>query len=62
MKKLDLTCLLNHIWNVLNKGLFKMETTAVVLITIALYLGAYGSDIKKDIQDLSKTEQTQEKK
>ena len=63
MKKLDLTCLLNLTLNVLNKGVFNMETGAVILaVYLTLWVALWGGDVKKDLGFDKPTEQTQEKK
>jgi len=47
--------------NVLNKGVFNMETGAVILaIYLALWVGLYKNDIKKDLGLDKPTEQTQQ--
>ena len=55
--------MLSHTLNVLNKGVFNMETGAVILaIYLTLWVALWGGDVKKDLGFDKPTEQTQEKK
>ena len=52
--------MLSHTLNVLNKGVFNMETGAVILaIYLTLWVALWGGDIKKDLGFNKPTEQTE---
>jgi predicted GNAT superfamily acetyltransferase len=61
MKKLNLTSMLSHILNALSKGVFNMDAIAVITaLYIALWVGVYKDDIKRDLGlDKPKVEQTE---
>jgi hypothetical protein len=52
--------MLSHTLNVLNKGVFNMETGAVILaVYLTLWVALWGGDIKKDLGFNKPTEQTE---
>ena len=61
MKKLGLICLLSRTLNALSKGVSNMDTIAwLTALYIALWVGVYKDDIKRDLgTDKPKVEQTE---
>ena len=61
MKRLNLTSMLSRILNVLSKGVSNMDAIAVITaLYIALWVGVYKDDIKRDLGlDKPKVEQVE---
>ena len=61
MKRLNLTSMLSRTLNALSKGIFNMDAIAwITALYIALWIGVYKDDIKRDLgADKPKVEQTE---